>query len=127
MTAHPSRVTGWWLFAGVLLFVAGIADIIYGIAAIGNSKFFTQNVTFVASDLKTYGWAILLIGIIQLTAGLSLFVGGGWGRFVGIVAAGLNAIAYLLTIPAAPFWSLCMFLLSVVILYELAKAAPDEY
>ena len=126
MAANPERVTGWWLFAGVLLSIAGIADIIYGLAAIGDSKFFTENVTLIASDLKTYGWAILLIGVIQLTAGASLFVGGGWGRLVGIVAAGLNAIAYLLTIPAAPFWSLCMFLLSIVIVYELSKSTPTE-
>lgn len=126
MTANPERVTGWWLFAGVLLTVAGIANIIYGIAAVGDSKFFAENVTLIASDLNTYGWLILVLGVIQLTAGASLFVGGGWGRFVGIVAAGLNAIAYLLTISAAPFWSLCLFLLSVVILYELSKSAPQN-
>lgn len=127
MTANPERVTGWWLFAGVLLTVSGIANLIYGIAAVGNSKFFAENVTLIASDLNTYGWLIVVLGVIQLTAGASLFVGGGWGRFVGIVAAGLNAIAYLLTIPAAPFWSLCLFLLSMVILYELSKSAPREY
>lgn len=126
MSANPERVTGWWLLAGVLLLVAGIADVIYGIAAIGNSHYFTANVTLIVTDLKTYGWAILVIGVIQITAGASLFGGGGWGRFVGIVAAGLNAIAYLLTIPAAPFWSLCLFLLSVVILYELAKSSPQD-
>jgi len=127
MTANPERVTGWWLLAGVLLIVAGIANLIYGIAAVGDSKFFVENVTLIASDLNTYGWLIVVLGVIQLTAGASLFVGGGWGRFVGIVAAGLNAIAYLLTIPAAPFWSLCLFLLSMVILYELSKSAPREY
>lgn len=126
MTANPERVTGWWLLAGVLLLVAGIANLIYGIAAVGDSKFFTENVTLIASDLNTYGWLIIVLGVIQLTAGASLFVGGGWGRFVGIVAAGLNAIAYLLTIPAAPFWSLCLFLLSMVILYELSKSAPQN-
>lgn len=126
MTANPERVTGWWLLAGVLLTVAGIANIIYGIAAVGESKFFAENVTLIATDLKTYGWVILLLGVVQLTAGASLFVGGGWGRFVGIVAAGLNAIFYLLTIPAAPFWSLCLFLLSMIILYELSKSAPQE-
>src|SRR4051812_28598651 len=119
MAANPDRVTGWWLFAGVLLTLAGIADVIYGIAAISNSKFFAPDVTLIAADLKAYGWAVLIIGVIQLTAGFSLFTGGGWGRFVGIVAAGLNAVVYLLAIPVAPFWSLCMFLLSIVILYEL--------
>jgi hypothetical protein len=126
MTANPERVTGWWLFAGVLLTVAGIINIIYGIAAISDSKYFAENVTLIATDLKNYGWVILLVGVVELTAGASLFVGGSWGRFVGIVAAGLNAILYLLTIPAAPFWSLSLFLLSIVILYELSKSAPQN-
>lgn len=125
MTAHPERVTGWWVFAGILLVVAGIADVIYGIAAIGNSHYFTQNVTLIASDLNAYGWVVLVIGVAQLTAGFSLFGGGGWGRFVGIFAAIFNAIVYLMAIPAAPFWSLCMFLLSIVILYELAKSPEN--
>lgn len=125
MSANPERVTGWWLFAGVLLLVAGIANLFYGIAAVGNSTFMGQNVTLIASDLNTYGWVIIVLGVVQLTAGASLFGGGGWGRFVGIIAAGLNAIAYLLTIPALPFWSLCLFILSVVILYELAKPMPQ--
>lgn len=125
MSDNIDRVTGWWVFAGTLLFIGGILDLFYGIAAVSNSKFFTENVTYIASGLHTYGWAIIVIGVIQLTAGLSLFAGGGWGRFVGIIAAGLNAIAYLLSINASPFWSLAMFFLSVVILYELAKS-PEQ-
>lgn len=126
MSTNPERVTGWWLLAGVLLIVAGVINVIYGIAAIGDSRYFTENVTLIATDLSTYGWVILIVGVIQLTAGASLFSGGGWGRFVGIIAAGLNAILYLLTIPVAPFWSLSVFLLSIVILYELAKSAPEN-
>lgn len=126
MSANPNRVTGWWVFAGVLLLVAGVANVIYGIAALDDSRFFTENVTLIASDLNTYGWVILLLGVIQLTAGVSLFAGGGWGRFVGVIAAALNAIAYLVTINAAPFWSLCAFILSVVILYELLKPTPED-
>lgn len=125
MSTNPDRVTGWWLLAGVLLIVAGVADVIYGIAAIGDSHYFTANVTLIATDLNAYGWVILIIGIIQLIAGVSLFTGGGFGRWVGIIAAGLNAVFYLLVIPAAPFWSLCLFLLSVAILYELAKPSPQ--
>jgi hypothetical protein len=124
---NTSRVTGWWVLAGIFLFVAGVLDIIYGIAAIGESKYFTQDVTLVITDLKTYGWVVLVIGIIQLTAGLSLFGGGGWGRFVGIIGAALNAIVALQVLPAAPFWSLAIFLLSIVILYELVKAPERSY
>jgi hypothetical protein len=115
------RVTGWWVFAGVLLAIGGVLNIIYGIAAIGDSKFFTENATFIVSGLNTWGWVTLILGVIELIAAFSLFSGGGFGRWVGILGAGLTSIAALLSIGAAPFWSLSVFALSIIVLYELAK------
>ncbi len=125
MSANLDRVTGWWIFAAVLLIIGGVANLFWGIAAIDESRYFAQNVTFILTELSTYGWVILIIGVIQLAAGFSLMSGGGFGRVVGVIAAGLNAVAYMLTIPAAPIWSLCAFILSVVILYELTKSTSN--
>jgi hypothetical protein len=122
---QESRVTGWWVFAGILLAIAGVLNVIWGIAAIGDSKFFTQNATYIFSGLNTWGWIVLIIGVIQLIAGFSLFSGGGFGRWIGIIAAALGAFGALLSIPAYPFWSLCLFALAIIILYELA-AAPEQ-
>ena len=122
MTTNESSVTGWWVFAGILLLIAGVLNVIYGIAAIGNSHFFTANAHYILSDLKTWGWVTVIIGAVELIAGFSLFSGGGFGRWVGIFAAALASISALLSIPAYPFWSLCIFALSIIILYELAKA-----
>jgi len=119
---NMDRVTGWWIFAGVLLFIGGVLDIIWGIAALGDSKFFTENVTHVFQNLHTWGWISIIIGVIELVAAFSLFAGGGFGRVIGIIAGSLAAISALLTISVAPFWGLCVFFLSVVIVYELAKA-----
>jgi hypothetical protein len=114
-------VTGWWIFAGILLGIAGVLNVIYGIAAISDSKFFTEDVTFIVSSLHTWGWVTLILGVLELIASLSLFTGGGFGRWMGIFAAGLSSIAALLSIPAYPFWSLCIFALSIIVIYELAK------
>ena len=122
MTTNESSVTGWWVFAGILLLIAGVLNVIYGIAAIGNSHFFTANAHYILSDLNTWGWVTVIIGAVELIAGFSLFSGGGFGRWVGIFAAALASISALLSIPAYPFWSLCIFALSIIILYELAKA-----
>lgn len=119
-----SRVTGWWLFAGTMLLVLGTLNVIWGIAAIGDSTFFTEDAKYVLSGLNTWGWVTLLIGIAQLFAGLSLFAGGGFGRWVGIIAASATAIVSLLSIPAYPFWSLCVFALAIIVVYELAKPRP---
>jgi hypothetical protein len=122
MARIEDRVTGWWVFAAILLMVAGVLNVIWGIAAIGDAKFFVANQKYVISTLHTWGWVTLILGVIELIAAFSLFSGGGFGRWIGIFAAALTAITALLSIPAYPFWSLCVFALSLIILYELAKA-----
>ena len=118
---QESTLSGWWVFAGVLLLVAGVLNIIYGIAAIGDSKFFHDNVTYVISSLHTWGWITLILGVLELIAAFSLFSGGEFGRWFGIFIASLNAIVALLSIPAYPFWSLAVFALAIIIVYKLAE------
>ena len=101
--------------------VAGVLNIIYGIAAIGDSKFFTENATYIISGLHTWGWIILILGVLELVAAFSLFSGGEFGRWFGIFIASLNAIGALLSIPAYPFWSLAIFALAIIIIYKLAE------
>ena len=125
MARIEERVTGWWVFAGILLLIAGVLNVIWGIAAIGDAKFFVANQKYIISSLHTWGWVTLILGVLELTAALSLFSGGGFGRWVGIFAAALASISALMSIPAYPFWSLCVFALSLIILYELAKT-PDH-
>jgi hypothetical protein len=118
---EETQLSGWWVFAGALLLVAAVLNIIYGIAAIGDSKFFTGHGTFIISGLHTWGWITLIVGVLELVAAYSLFTGGEFGRWFGIFVAALNAIAALLSIPAYPFWSLAIFALSIIILYKLAE------
>jgi hypothetical protein len=67
------------VFVAVLFVIAGILNVIYGIAAVGNAHFFA-NTQYAFSSLHTGGWITIIVGIIQLTAGASLFGGGGYGQ-----------------------------------------------
>jgi hypothetical protein len=116
-----SLLSGWWVFAGVLLLIAGVLNVIWGIAAIGDSKFFTENVSFIISGLNTWGWILLIVGLLEIVAAFSLFAGGEFGRWFGIFIASLNAIGALLSIPAYPFWSLAVFALAIIVIYKLAE------
>jgi hypothetical protein len=124
--AHDARVTGWWVFAGCMLGLAGTLNVIWGIAAVANSSFFVDGQRYIlTSDLNAWGWATVVLGLVQLIASLSLFAGNAFGRWIGIFSATVAAVVALLTLPAYPFWSICLFALSVIIVYELAKPAPD--
>ena len=110
---------GRTMLAAVLLIIGGVLNIIYGIAAISNSSFFTANAHYVFADLKSWGWVTLILGILEILASFSLFGGGWYGRWFALVAAGLAAIGALLEIPAYPFWSLAIFALSIWIIHGL--------
>ena len=119
--------SGWVTFAGVMLFIAGVLNVIYGIAAIGDSKFFVQDQKYILSNLNTWGWVTLLIGALQLFAAFSLWSGGLYGRFVAILAASLSAFAALLSIPAYPFWSLAIFAIDIIVIYQVAMYGGSGY
>jgi hypothetical protein len=104
------RGLGRAVFVAVLLLIAGTLNIIYGIGAIGDANFWVNENHYVFANLHTWGWITVIIGIIQLFAGFSLFRGGGFGRVIGIIAASLGALASLLAVGGAyPFWSLGVF------------------
>jgi hypothetical protein len=119
------------ILAATFLLIGCVLNVIYGISAISNSHFFTQNSHYVFGDLKTWGWVTLIIGVLEGFAGVSLFQGGTFGRWFAIFAASLAAIAALLDLPAAPFWSLAVFALSLWIIHGLVlygETAPrDDY
>jgi hypothetical protein len=117
--------SGWVTFAGVMLLLVGVLNIIYGIAAIGDANFFINDTHFILSNLSTWGWVTLVIGVFQFFAAFSLWSGGLYGRIIGIAAAGLSAVAALLSIPAYPFWSLAVFAVDIVIIHQIASRGTE--
>jgi len=111
---------GWITFAGVMIVMSAILNIIDGIAAISKSSFFIGDAKYILSDLKTWGWIVLLIGVVELFVAFGIWAGSNVARWTGIVVVSVNAIAQLMFIPAYPFWALAIFTLDVLILYELA-------
>lgn len=108
------------MFAAILLVIAGVLNVIYGIAAISNGDFFSQHSVYVVFGLGFWGWVTLIIGLVQLTGGYSLFSGGTYGRTIGIIAATLGAIESLLSIGgSSPYWSLGIFALCLIVLHGL--------
>ena len=110
-----------------MLMLIGTLDIIYGIAAISDSKFFVNDTTYVFSSLHTWGWITLILGVIALTAAFSLFAGGLYGRIIGIAAASLAAIGALLDVGGAhPWWALGEFAVCLIVIHGLAVYEPPE-
>jgi hypothetical protein len=110
---------GWILFAGIMLLIVGVLDVIWGIAAIDKATFFVEDEAFIISNLSTWGWITLILGVIKIAAAFSIWAGGTFGAVIGIVVASVGAVGALLSIPAYPFWSLAIFAIDILIIYGL--------
>jgi hypothetical protein len=111
---------GWILFAGIMLMLVGVLNVIWGIAAIDDSSFFVNDQKYIISNLNTWGWITLILGVVQILAAFSIWAGNQFGRWIGIAVAGLSSIGALLSIPAYPFWSLAIFAIDILVIYGLA-------
>jgi hypothetical protein len=80
---------GWLLFAATMLGLAGVLSIIDGIMALSKSSFYAANSHYVFSDLRTWGWITLLVGVLLIIAAMGVFSGSSFARWFGIFAASL--------------------------------------
>jgi hypothetical protein len=110
---------GWLTYAGILVLIGGILDVIWGIAAIDKAHFFVANASYVISDLNTWGWITAIVGAVLIVAGMGILQGRRWAIWVGLVFVSVNAVTQMLAIPAYPWWSLAVFGLDVIAVYGL--------
>ena len=121
------RGTGRATFVAILLFIVGTMNVVYGIGALDSANIFVGEKRFILDDLNTLGWVLIVLGLVQLTGGFSLFVGNTYGRVIGIVAGTLGAIGALFSIGGAnPWWSLAIFALCIYIVHGLFMTGEDE-
>jgi hypothetical protein len=114
------RGFGWLAFAGYVLIIAGVFSMIDGIVALANASFFTANAHYVFSSLRTWGWIVLVLGIVETMAGFGVFSGRQWARWFGIAIASLSAIGQLMFAQAYPLWSLVIIGVDLLVIYGLA-------
>jgi hypothetical protein len=116
----PAAGGGWLMFATIMLGLAGTWNLFEGILAIASSRVYAGHETFIFSDLNTWGWIVMILGLAQVLAALALFGGSELARWFGIGVAGLNALGQLMFVPAYPVWAITMFAVDVLIIYGLA-------
>jgi hypothetical protein len=117
--AYDSTGNGWITYASLMLGLAGAFNVIDGIVAISKSKFYVAGATFVAGDLKTWGWIVLVAGVLQVAAAIYVTNGSELARWFGVASATVSGLVQLLFLPAYPLWSIAVFAMDILIVYAL--------
>jgi hypothetical protein len=110
---------GWIAFAGFMLGLVGLWNVLEGLLAIGDSRVYVDDALFVFSDLNTWGWIVLLIGAAQIAAAFMVVRGSELARWFGVGTAFVNSIVQLYFLPAFPLWAITMFAVDVLIIFAL--------
>ncbi|MFI2264003.1 hypothetical protein OHU45_32270 [Streptomyces tubercidicus] len=124
MATQKNYVSGWTAFAAVLMIFGGAMAFLEGISAIAKDNVFvtTQNYVF-SFNLTGWGWIHLILGIVILLAGVALLsTGAMWARIVGVILAGLGALANFLWIPHYPFWAIVLLAIDIFIIWALCAS-----
>jgi hypothetical protein len=125
MTA-PIRGEGRTLFAGILLLLLGFFDMTYGMVLVVQDELLVSGPdeqVVLIGDVTTWGWVLLVLGVIQVITGFGLVAGRGWARVLGIVAASLAILGHLPVIAGpTPIWSLlviagCVWVIHGLVVY----------
>jgi hypothetical protein len=111
---------GWLFFAATVLGLAGVFSMIDGIVALSKSSFYVADARYVFGDLRTWGWIVLAVGLIEISASFAIVARAQWARWFGIVVASLGALAQFAFMQSYPFWSLTVLTACVVAVYGLA-------
>lgn len=121
------RGAGRVVFTAILLLMVGFVNIIYGIGALDDANIFVNDTRYILDNLNTMGWVLIILGIIQLSAGFSLMAGNTYGRVLGIIGGSLGALGALFSIGGAnPWWSLAVFVLCVYVVHGIVIFGEDE-
>jgi hypothetical protein len=120
-TGTAARVwSGWITFAGVLLAVLGVLNILEGLVALLQSPVaFIDGDSLVVVNLAGLGVVMIVFGALLLLSGLGLLARNQAARITAIVIVSLHAIVQVGWLGAYPVWSLLMIALSVVVLFAL--------
>src|SRR5918994_4729248 len=120
MMDERAEITGWAVFAGVILVMVGFLDLFYGLAGIVNDDVLrVGGEGVIILDTTAWGWAHFIVGIIMVLTGLGLFAGAEWARWTGVFFALLAAIGQVGLITVFPLWSILIVALSVLVIYNL--------
>jgi len=119
---NNKSMAGWIGFAGILLVIVGSIDFFQGLIALFEDEYFIVTASgFLVVDLTSWGWVLLIWGVLLISAGLGLASGQGWARWLAIVVVALNFIVQLgfLGNSQYPLWSLTVMALNVIVLFAL--------
>jgi multisubunit Na+/H+ antiporter MnhG subunit len=129
---RPSEVsttwTGWIGFASIMLTIIGAINFFEGLIAVIRDQYYVvHGDQLVLFDTTTWGWLMMIFGVLLFLVGLGLASKQGWARWTAVILVAVNLLANLgwLGNSGYPLWTLTVVALEIVVLYALTARWSD--
>jgi hypothetical protein len=114
----------WIVFAGVILIIAGVMNVLDALWAFDHDNTRVDTLLY-SSSLTGWGWFYFIVGIGLIVVGVSIFRGAVWAIWAGILAAAFAAVANMLWVFSYPVESLVLMGLNFLVIYALVVHGAD--
>ena len=112
----------WIGFAGFMVMLSGAVTIVQGLWALDHKDSATSRAVATQlsyANLETWGWIMLIWGVIAFVAGIAVFAQKEWGRWVGIVASAISIVLAFFWVFAFPLAAFTVIFIDLLVLYAL--------
>ena len=117
---------GWTIYAAVWMWILGFFHAMAGFVGIVEDEILVATPEYVFQlDVTTWGWIHLILGIVVLLAGFSVFNGSVWARTVGVIIAVISTLVNFAWLPYYPIWGLLMIAANVFVIWALTVHGRD--
>ncbi|WP_256103539.1 hypothetical protein [Streptomyces sp. ODS05-4] len=122
--SRPHGGSGWAaggsMFAGVLMMVLGILDMLQGIVGIARDDVYGVIGDYVFEfNASAWGWIHLVIGLLVAVVGAGILSGATWAKAGGVALASLAIISNFLWLPYQPVWAIISIAIAVFVIWSL--------
>lgn len=114
-------------FAGTMLIMASLFQILQGIAAVARDTVYLTGVEYVYQlDVTSWGWIHIVVGAVALATGIGVLTARTWAYLAGIVLATLSSIANFAFLPYFPIWSGIVIAFNVAVIWALCTLLAQD-
>jgi len=109
------------IFAATMFAIVGVFNFIQGLVFLVEDTWTVLTPdSILVFDLTTWGWILLILGVVEMIVSWGILSGQTWAQVVGIIIASVAIVLNVLSLSIYPIWGLIALVLQVLVIWALA-------
>ena len=120
-SSYRTETSGWVIFAATMFAIVGVFNFIQGLVFLVEDTWTVLTPdSILVFDLTTWGWILLILGVVEMVVSWGILSGQTWAQVVGIIIASVAIVLNVLSLSIYPIWGLIALVLQVLVIWALA-------